>query len=53
MDPSKAELIRGEIRRHLAMYKASQDDEIRIYHLLVADALCCTIENPVEVLTEK
>lgn len=49
----QAEIIKGEIRRHLALYKLAKDDDVRIFHLLAADALCSTIENPVEVLTEQ
>ena len=52
MTKEQLELIKGEIRRHLALYQLAQEEDIRIYHLLVADALCSTIDDPVAVLTE-
>lgn len=52
MSELQQELIKAEIRRHLALYHLSEDSEVRIYHLLVADALCTVIEDPVKILSE-
>lgn len=52
MTKRQAEIIESELRRHLALYQLSEDPEVRIYHLLAADALCTVIEDPVKILSE-
>lgn len=52
MSEQQKELIKAEIRRHLALYKLLEGSEVRIYHLLAADALCTVIEDPVKILSE-
>lgn len=52
MTKNQLEIIKSEIRRHLALYQMAQEEEIRIHHLLVADALCATIDDPVAILSK-
>lgn len=52
MTKRQAEIIESEIRRHLALYQLSENSEVRIYHLLAADALCSAIEDPMKILSE-